>query len=297
MKTNILKKVAIALVAMQLCASVMNAQEADSSAAGQKPPKDKRPVKDMFDGTYIINSQTAVLPSAHSFEFVIQHRFGLLTAEGFDLAGLYAPSNIRIGFNYSLTKNLMLGIGTTKNNMLQDLNWKYAILRQTRSSSIPVSLTYFGNATIDVRKDAFPETVDRLTYFHQLIVARKFSKNFSLQAAVSLSHFNMVDTLVKHDNICVSVAGRYKITKALAITLEYDHNLTSQDAQLNGKDVITVMPNLSFGIEAVTSAHVFQIFFTTGQSIINQYNVLYNKNDFTQKQFCIGFNMTRLWNL
>ncbi|HQQ93832.1 MAG TPA: DUF5777 family beta-barrel protein [Bacteroidia bacterium] len=292
MKTTFYTKAALVLLSLQICTLNMNAQGGDSTAAStEKPAKDKRPVKDMFDGNYLINNQTAVLPNAKTLEFVIQHRFGLLTSEGFDLGGLYAPSNIRIGFNYSITKNLMLGIGTTKNNMLQDLCWKYALIRQTRSGSIPLSITYFGDAAIDVRPDAFPATVDRLSYFHQLIFARKFSKSFSMQIAGSFSHFNMVDSLVKHDNIGIAAGARYKITKSLAITAEYDQNLTAQDDK-----VIVVKPNLSLGIEAVTSAHVFQVFVTTGQSIINQYNVLYNKNDFSKMEFCIGFNMTRLWN-
>ncbi|MDI1354506.1 MAG: DUF5777 family beta-barrel protein [bacterium] len=290
MKPHIIKTAALTLTLFCLQATMLNGQN-DSAAVSEKPAKDKRPVKDMFESGYLINNQTAIIPTKHTFEFVIQHRFGLLNAEGFDLAGLYAPSNIRIGFNYVFTKNLEIGFGTTKNNKLQDLNWKYALLKQSRSGSMPLSITYYGNAVIDVREDIFPKTVDRLSYFHQLIFARKFNKSISLQIAPSLSHFNMVETGIIHDNIGVSFNGRVKISDAVAITFEYDYNITAQD-----KDLITVMPNLGIGIEAATSNHVFQIFVCSGQSIINQYNVLYNQNDFFKTEFCIGFNMTRLWN-
>ena len=292
MKPNIFNKALIVFASLQLCTGMLNAQQADSTAAaGEKPKKDNRPVKNMFESGYLMNSQTAIIPTPNTLEFVIQHRFGLLNSKDFDLGGLYAPSNIRIGFNYSLSKNLQVGLGTTKNNKLQDVNIKYALLKQTRSGSIPLSITYFGIASIDVRKDAFPKTVNRLSYFNQLIIARKFGEKLSLQLAPSYSHFNMVDSLVKHGNLAVAVSGRYKLTEALAVTVEYEQNLTSQNTK-----VITVKPNLSLGLEAATSSHVFQVFVSTGQSIINQYNVLYNKNDFAKMDFCIGFNMTRLWN-
>ena len=45
----------------------------------------------------------------------------------------------------------MVGIGTTQNYKLQDIEWKYALLRQTRSNSMPVSLVYYGNMVIDAR--------------------------------------------------------------------------------------------------------------------------------------------------
>jgi hypothetical protein len=196
-----------------------------------------------------------------------------------------------MGFNYTINDRIQLGIGTTKNNKLQDITWKAALLKQTRSGSIPLSVTYFGGAAIDVRKDAFPDITNRLSYYHELILARKFSKRISLQIAGSMSHFNMVDSLVIHDNIGVSFSGRVKLTDALALTFEYNQNITAQK-----ENVLTVKPNVGLGIEAATSAHVFQVFVTTGQSIINQYNVLYNKNDFTKNEICIGFNMTRLWN-
>jgi hypothetical protein len=121
--------------------------------------------------------------------------------------------------------------------------------------------------------------------------ARKFSNKFSLQVAPSYSHFNMVDSLVKHGNLGLSVCGRMKVADAMAVLFEYDHNFTKQD-----EAVLTVKPNLSLGLEASTGSHVFQIFVGTYESIINQHNFLYNSNDFTKGDVVIGFNITRLWN-
>lgn len=292
MKNKWMIKILLAgTVGMSACS--IFSQENDSIAA-EKPKKDNRPVKDPFESGYLINNQTTLIPTAKTLEMVIQHRFGKISSGEFDMAGLYAPSNIRIGFNYSITDRILVGIGSTKNYKLQDLQYKAALLKQTRSGSIPVSVTYFGNTAIDVRKDTAISTTNRLSYFHQLIISRKFGKWASLQVAPGFSHFNIVDTLVKHDNIALSFSGRVRATDAIGIVFEYDMPLTKQDTA-----VIKVKPNLSLGIEASTSAHVFQVFIGAAPHIINQYNGLYNQNDFAAdklKGMVIGFNVTRLWN-
>ncbi len=292
MKQYLISKAVMTFILLHIFMFSALSQENDSAnTETDKSVKDKRPVKDPFESGYLLNNQTVKIPTAHTLEFIIQHRFGKLNSDEFDLLGLYAPSNIRIGFNYTFTDNILLGIGTTKNNKLQNISLKYALLKQTRSGSIPISITYFGDVAIDVRKDVFPEMTNRFSYFNQLIIARKFTEKISFQIAPSYSHFNIVDSLVKHGNFGLSVNGRVKIGDASAILIEYDHNFTKQD-----EAAITVKPNLCIGLEGSTGSHVFQIFVGTYENILNQHNILYNSNDFTKKDLVIGFNLTRLWN-
>ena len=268
-------------------------QESDSTeVAVVKPTNKNKPVKDMFESGCLLNTQTVEIPTAHTLEFMIQHRFGKLNSEDFDLLGLYAPSNIRLGLSFSLTNKLLVGAGTTKNNKLQDVNWKYAIVKQTKSGSMPLSISYYGNATVDLRKDMYPKFTNRLSYYHQLIFARKFSNSISAQIAPSYSYFNTVDSLFKRSGFGVTASGRVKVREALSVMFEYSQNFAGQDEK-----VLAVKPNLSLGIEAATSSHIFQIFVGTADAIMYQHNEMYNVNDFTKKDLLIGFNITRLWNL
>jgi hypothetical protein len=52
-------------------------------------------------------------------------------------------------------------------------------------------------------------------------------------------------------------------------------------------------PNLSFGLEFVTSSHAFQVFAGHYYSLIPQRNNYFNQNDW--KSYLIGFNITRLF--
>lgn len=263
---------------------------------GTKKKKNDKPVRSPFESGILINNQTIIVPSVNTFEMDIQHRFGTVKNGINDLYGIFAPSNIRMGFNYSIMNGLLIGFGTTKNNMLQDFNVKWNFLKQTRSGSIPIAITYFGNFAIDARaRENYPnaksnfKSSHRLSYFHQIIIARKFNRMFSLQIAPSFTHYNLVDSLMRHDNIVVSLSGRVKISPQTSIIFEYDRQITKPDINVP-------KPNLGLGIEISTGSHAFQIFLGSFNAIINQKNNVYNSNDFTKGEVLLGFNITRLWN-
>jgi Membrane bound beta barrel domain (DUF5777) len=255
----------------------------------KKEKKVDKPVRSPFESNYFIESQTTVVPGKRTLEFIILHRFGSLNSGSFDLFGIYAPSNIRLGISYTPFKRLQIGFGTTKNKLVQDLNWKWAILEQTRSGKIPIAITYYGNVAIEAgSKDNFEKSAHRFTYFNQIMFSRKFGKRFTAQISGSYAHFNVVDSLMKNNNFAVGVLARYKISDQASIIVEYDQPLTITDS-------FAVKPNLSIGVEIATSSHAFQIFLTTYNGIVYQYNQVYNGNDFTKRGIRLGFNITRLW--
>jgi len=265
-----------------------NAESADTKA------KDKRAIDPPFDSGILIDNQTVVVPGAKSLEFMIQHRFGTLNSTTFDLAGLYAPSNIRLGLRYSITDNLQFGIGTTKINMLQDVNWKWSILKQTRSGNIPISLTYYGNIAFNVRENVnFGQDYEfshRLSYFHQIIISRKLTRRLSVQVSGQFAHFNQVDSIafpdLKHNNFAITVNGRYKVTPQLGVIFSYDMPLTTPEM---------IKPSAGLGFEIATLSHSFQIFMGSYNRISPQDNMSFNTNDFLNGDILIGFNISRRW--
>ncbi|HET9432535.1 MAG TPA: DUF5777 family beta-barrel protein [Chitinophagaceae bacterium] len=258
-----------------------------------------KPVKNTFESVWLIDNQTVMVPVKGTLEFDIQHRFGTVENGKKDVWGIFAPSNIRLGMNYSPINKLYLGAGLTKEKIQIDLNAKYALLQQT-PGTMPVSVTYFGNMVIDTRDDSYFENdVDRLSYFNQLLIARKISDKFSAQIAPSFSWFNNVEAYIdskgeeqpkmNNGHFAISVAGRYKITPRSAIIAGYDQPLTQHPTN-------NPHPNICFGYEITTSSHAFQIIVGNYYSILPQYNNVYNPNDYTEGQFLIGFNISRLWN-
>lgn len=252
--------------------------------------KEDKPVRFAFESTYLINNQTALTPYKGSLNFQMQHRFGLVENGITDIFGIYASANTRLGLNYGITDKLMISAGTTRDYKLQDINWKYQIFQQTESGSMPVFLTYYGNFVIDAREDEvfYPEEnyrfIHRLSYFTQLIVARKFSDAISLQAAPNFIYFNAVGPDVNNIHYGISASGRAKFAPSLSFIAEYDQLLSKNDA-------FDVYPNLSFGLEIGTSTHAFQIYLSNYNKIIPQHNFVLNTNDPMDGKFLIGFNI------
>ncbi|MDX1628352.1 MAG: DUF5777 family beta-barrel protein [Fulvivirga sp.] len=256
----------------------------------QEDAPDHRAIRPPFESIWLIDNQTSVVPTHKTFQFDIMHRFGLVENGLEDLYGLYAPSNIRLGFSYVPIENIAVGFGFTKNRKPVDFSIKYAALQQTRSNKIPVSVTYFGSALADTRDGSlFFNSSDRYSFFHQVIISRKFTHRLSIQVAPSVTHFNLIEESMEHDHIAAAVGGRFRVSPQSSVIFNYDQPITQHDRN-------NPNPNISFGLEVSTSSHAFQVFLGNYSSLNPQYNNVFNQNNYEDGEFLIGFNITRRWN-
>ena len=265
-------------------------QEASQAQEGSKA------IRNTFGAEILIDNQTISTPFKGSLELEIHHRFSRITSYH-DLFGIYGSANTRIGLNYGITDKLMVGAGTTKDYKLQDVQVKYILLQQTEDNKMPISVSLYGNMVADLRTDdafgpaASYKAIHRLSYFSQVIVARKINDMFSVQVAPSFAYFNSVPrtsdtTGYKNANFGVSAGVRANLFGAHSLILEYDQLLTKQQLDLQPK------PNLGLGWEIGTPTHTFQVFVTNYSQIINQRNLVFNTNDFTKGDYMVGFNIT-----
>lgn len=271
--------------------SLSMAQEEDQEKKSDKPA---RPA---FESTWWFDGQTGTVYSEKTLEFVIQHRFGLINSGNRDLLGIYGASNIRLGLAYTPLKNLSVGFGYTKFKKIFDLNAKYAILNQTRSNSMPLSLTYYVNMGIELLdEENYLNSTDRLNYFHELILMRRFSPKFSAQVAGLYSHYNAVKwqqqdgewQTMENDTWGISIGARLKVSSQVILMAGYDQPLTNHA-------INQPKPSINLGVEIATSSHAFQIFVTNSNKIQPQENLMFNQNDYSNGDWLIGFNITRLW--
>lgn len=290
-----MKKILFALMMLALINPAFSQEEE------QQTENLNKPVKNTFEAVTLIDNQTVMTPFKGAIELQIQHRFSPIV-NIHDLYGIFGSANTRLGLNYGITDRIMVGIGTTRSNQLVDVNWKYKILQQTKSNSMPITLTYFGNLNVGLRDStsgAYGPTnkfkqMHRLSYLHQLIVARKFSDKFSMQIAPTLFYFNSVPTGYKNMNLSISAGGRYNIFGSHSVIFEYDQVLTKQDSIMVGGtyDKKQPQPNVAIGWEIGTATHCFQVFVANFDKINGQYDLLYNTNDFKKRKYLFGFNIT-----
>lgn len=298
-----IRLIRLPLLMLVLALGVNELMAQDSTQATAPVVKKKSYVKNTFDGNFIIDNQTVMVPIKGTFEFDIQHRFGTVEHGWKDLAGLFASANMLLGFSYVPIKDLQVGFGTTNDRMQVNGNLKYALFKQTKNNRMPVSVTLFANSVMDTRakNSALPiiNLQDRMSFFSQLIIARKINESISLQVGPSLSYFNNVEAYydankviqpkTNNAHLAISVAGKFKLTEGLSLIANYDQPITQHP--MNNPN-----PNISLGLDMKTSGHDFQIFVGNYGYILPQNNNVYNQNDFSKSQFLIGFNISRLWN-
>ena len=184
--------------------------------------------------------------------------------------------------------------------MQVDLNAKYALLLQT-PGKIPVSVSYFGNAVMDTRnKTNFRNSVDRYSYFSEVIIARKITEKFSAQVAPNFSWFNNVEGYVDskgmirnkmhNGHFAVSLAGRYKISAKIGDYCRFRSTSYSNIRQI-------ILTRIFVLVLKQLPVHMLSRYFLeTIQALVPQSNNMFNQNDYTKGQFVLGFNITKIWN-
>ena len=249
-----MKKISILslLVSLGLFQSAVFAQT-DSTIQETPEVIIDEPVRNTFSSSTLIDNQTVMTPLKGGIEFVIHHRFGDMTTIK-DLFGLYGASNIRLGFNYGITDKIMVGFGTERDHKMQEFLIKVALLKQTKSNKIPVSVTYYANAVIDGRDSSNWGSnlhfESRLSFLHSIIVARKINKRISVQASAAFAHFNQVDTIKTNDIVALSLNGKCKLFGPISAICEYDH--TFAPVRLLKYYQVQSKPNASIGFDINT---------------------------------------------
>ncbi|MBS2099902.1 DUF5777 family beta-barrel protein [Carboxylicivirga linearis] len=291
-----MKNIIITLVLALLSSSMLFAQE-----EAETEKKVDKPVRTPWESGTLINHQTSVTQYKNTLEMLISHRFGPMENGISDVFGIMAPgANIRIGFNYTILDNVSVGFGTNSQKKYQDFQLKYTPLEQTRENTIPVSVTLFGNAAINAQDETVfgnsYEFSDRMSYFSELIVGRKFNDWLSMQASVNFSHFNAVDSLMDHDKIGIGFGGRIKFSPQSSLTFEGGIPLQIESISEQTDFYYNHKMHFSIGYEVSTSTHAFQIFVSNGIGIVPQELYMFNDAEWDAKSIRFGFNITRLWN-
>jgi hypothetical protein len=247
--------------------------------------------------------KTTRLISGHSSENVakgvmdvkISHRFGTLNKGGYELFGL-DNATMRMGVDYGITRYLMVGIGRSTYQKTYDAFFKLKLLRQsTGKRNMPISLSYVPTIALKTLKDDNPEQTNyftsRLYYTHQLIIARKFSDNLSLQLMPTFVHHNLVRKANEpNDMLAIGIGGRQKLTKRISLNAEYYYLFPNN--KLDG-----TTNSLSVGFDIETGGHVFQLHFTNSQGMNERTFISETTGKWEKGDILFGFNISRVFTI
>ena len=261
--------------------------------------KEEEPVteyaKASFKTTRVINAQSLENVAGGVLDMKISHRFGFVNGGPYTLFGL-DEATIRIGLDYGLNDRVMIGIGRSSFEKTYDGFLKVKLLRQSSGArKMPVTLSYFAGAAITTLEWQDPTRENymssRLSYTHQLILGRKYSEDLRLQVMPTVVHRNLVEKKDEpNDVFAIGVAGRQKLTKRLAVNVEYFHVLPDQiDEQFRN--------SLSLGFDIETGGHVFQLHFTNSTAMIEPGYITETVGKWGEGDIRFGFNISRVFTI
>ena len=252
-------------------------------------------VTSTFKSTRIINGHSVELASPKSLEFRIAHRFGPINNGFYDIFGLDAAT-IKMSFEYGINDKMMAGFGRSSYQKSYDIFFKIALMKQTKGvNSKPFSLYYVNSESINtLRYDPKISFQNRISYSHQLLLAKKINDKFAFQLSPSLV-FSDFENYDKHSFFIVGAAGKYMLSKRMALNIEYFYRLKHEND--NSVGYINIFENnynsLSIGIDIETGGHVFQLHFSNSSPMIEKGFLLETNKSWSDGTIHFGFNISR----
>ncbi len=283
------------------------AQEDLLSVLNANSKKSKPQIVATFKSTRVINGQSVENIAKKHLDFRIAHRFGPLNSGTYEFFGLDQAA-MRMSLEYGLTDDLMVGVGRSSIQKTYDYFAKYKLLKQTKGG-MPFTLALMGSVAANSLKSStigstisptYYSNVERLNYVAQILLARKFNENLSLQISPTFIHRNKVFKINPNDNselfepndiFAIGVGGRYKISKRTSFNAEYFYRLPSIDAS---KALNPAYQNaLSIGFDIETGGHVFQLHFTNALGMIEKQFIAESTDSWKNGGVRFGFNISR----
>jgi hypothetical protein len=252
------------------------------------------PVELTFHGPRHINLLTVEPLAKKTMHFAIMHTFGKLNGGVENLFGIDNGANIQFSFEFALSQKLSLGLARSSQDKFYNAFGRYHLLQQTQNNKIPISISMAGGAGVVTNPFQFlspserPDFGDRAAFSYQLMFARSFSPKLSIQLSPMMSYFNnpMDIFQIKGDQnlyLALGMSGKIKATDQSSLTLQFIPNLNSD-----------LKHNFGIGWDVEAGGHVFQMYFTTSQSLNEQY-LLAGSNGVPGEEFRLGFNVNRIF--
>ena len=318
--TEMIKKMTVVCITGLMSTSIF-AQEDSSFSLFDEP---KAPVAEKvqfaFKTTKVVNLQSLELIDAGVFDFKMSHRFGALNSgaakfnseDAVNAFGLDVAT-IRLGGEYGVNENLMVGLGryNVKSEKGVDAYVKYRLMHQTSDNKKPLSILLLG--AVDYKNTQYDRTIigiagpvtmtwgipgkQRLSYVGQVIVGKKVKDDLSwvISPTVVVSGMNdrydaasesFVSSGTARTQFALGMGFRNKLSARTSLNMEYI-------PILNGNG--TFYNSFSVGFDIETGGHVFQVDFTNSLGMNESMFISRNADRWGAAGVRLGFNLHRVF--
>jgi len=300
-----MKKTFFIIFLFSICLSKLYAQDdlMKMLEADSKKEKKRDYATATFKTSRLINGHSIENAAAGVMDFKVSHRFGMINKGSYELFGL-DQATMRMGLDYGISNRLMIGVGRSTFQKQYDAFGKLKILRQSKGGRwpSPISISAVSTVMLKTLKWENPKRqnfyTSRLSFAHQLIIARKFSEGLSLQLMPSFVHYNLASTVNEPNDIfALGAGGRIKLSKRLSFNVEYYHVLPLSFVEGESYMITGTKNSLAVGFDIETGGHVFQLHFTNSTGMTEKTFITETTGDFFKGDIHFGFNISRVFTI
>jgi hypothetical protein len=201
----------------------------------------------------------------------------------------------RFGLEYGLSDRLTFGGGFSTINAISDVFLKYRLLRQQDKGKNTLSITLLQAVSHNGEASSFYNAFDtgsfgeNLSFVTQVLIAKKFTRNFSLQISPTFIKRNTVPwpTVDDEHQFAVGFGARYKVGRHVAVAAEYYY-------VANPLESITTYSPFSLGVNWELSDLMLQFKMTNTPNFVEEAVIGRTRRNFNFKDgnFFFGFHAT-----
>ena len=244
-----------------------------------------------FKGLKIVNFESTKLTAKKEITFVVSHRFGSIE-NGLDSFFGLDDAVTRLNFIYGLTDAINISVSRSSFQKIYEASVKYRLTKQKENGS-PFTIVGYNSFLINTALDKanLPklEFENRLGYTAQILIARKMSKNLSMELAPTFFHDNFViDNNQDNSQFALGFGGRYKLAKRWSLNADYGWHLNRSSSS-------PFKNPLSIGVDLETGGHVFQMHFSNAQAMNTNGFLGQATGDWSDGDIYFGFNLSRVF--
>ncbi|MEM1257986.1 MAG: DUF5777 family beta-barrel protein [Bacteroidota bacterium] len=199
----------------------------------------------------------------------------------------------RFGVSYALSNRLTAGLGITTFDGIFDSYAKYRIVKQVEEGKgSPFTITLFQNMSIRTNPNrsinASDGFSDKLSFTTQALLARKFTRNLSLQLSPTFIHRNSTrNPLDDTNHFALGIGGRYRIGGHVSVSSEYYY-------LANPINSVTTYDAFAIGVNWELTDLMLQFHLTNTPNMAEDAFITQTRNNFNTRDgnLFFGFNAT-----
>ena len=322
--TEMIKKMTVVCITGLMSTSIFAQEDSSFSLFDEPKAPIAEKVQFAFKTTKVVNLQSLELIDAGVFDFKMSHRFGALNSgaakfnseDAVNAFGLDVAT-IRLGGEYGVNENLMVGLGryNVKSEKGVDAYVKYRLMHQTSDNKKPVSVLLFlaadykntrYNRTITDTTGPLPVVTvvpwgisgkQRMSLVGQVIIGKKVNDDFSwvISPTVVVSGMNdrydaasesFVSSGTAKTQFALGMGFRNKLSARTSLNMEYIPILNGNGDFYN---------SFSVGFDIETGGHVFQVDFTNSLGMNESMFISRNADRWGAAGVRLGFNLHRVF--